>query len=120
MYFRQDGRLTWWPTRFNAWLLGVVLLGSGAQAIAAPDGVAHTVVIEAMQFSPSHLEVKVGDTVIWKNQDPFPHTATSGKNGFDSKTIPAGQTWKFIAKKPGIFPYLCTLHETMKGTLVVK
>jgi plastocyanin len=106
--------------RFTAWLLGIVLLSAGAQAIAAPDGVVHTVVIEAMRFSPSHLEVNVGDTVIWKNQDPFPHTATSEKNGFDSKTIPASRTWKFVAKKPGTFPYLCTLHETMKGTLVVK
>lgn len=113
-------RLTWPPTKLWAWLIGVALLNSGAQAIAAPDGKVHTVVIEAMQFSPSHLEVNVGDTVIWKNQDPFPHTATSEQSGFDSKDISAGQTWKFIAKKTGTFPYLCTLHKTMRGSLVVK
>lgn len=120
MRLRPDSRRTRRAATVHAWILGVVLLSSSAQSVAAPDGTVHTVVIDAMQFSPSHLEVHVGDTVIWINQDPFPHTATSEKNGFDSKTIAAGRTWKFVAKNRGTFPYLCTLHQTMRGTLVVK
>ena len=39
---------------------------------------------------------------------------------FDSGEIAPGKTWKYTAKKPGKFPYVCTLHPTMKGTLVVE
>jgi len=120
MYPRAKKSLNHQTTKLTAWAAGVVLMAFCGQALAAPKGAVHTVVIEAMQFSPSQLEVNAGDTVIWKNKDPFPHTATSEKNGFDSKTINAGQTWTFVAKQKGTFPYLCTLHQTMRGTLVVK
>jgi plastocyanin len=52
------------------------------------------------------------------NRDPFPHTATA--EAFDSKVIAAGSSWTYPPKTPGEFPYVCTLHPTMKGTLRVK
>jgi plastocyanin len=79
-----------------------------------------TVVIEAMQFSPQTIKVNVGDTVIWKNKDPFPHTVTSENRGFDSGEFAENRSWKFKARRKGTFPYICTLHPTMKGNLVVK
>ena len=85
---------------------------------AKPNNVVHTVVIDGMQFSPAALEVKVGDTVVWKNKGPFPHTATS--DGFHSKNILSERTWKYVATQRGVFPYSCALHENMKGMLVVK
>lgn len=86
-------------------------------AVAAPA--THVVVIEGMKFSPEVIEVHVGDTVIWKNRDLFPHSVTAEDHGFDSKEIPAGSSWKFKVKKAGTFSYVCTLHPTMKGRLVV-
>ena len=65
------------------------------------------------------MTVKAGDTVVWVNKDPFPHTATA-QGVFDSKYIAAGKSWRFKARKAGEFPYICTLHPTMKGTLVVR
>jgi plastocyanin len=85
---------------------------------AAPK--THTVVIEAMQFSPQVLEVKVGDTVVWVNKDAFPHNAVATVPGFQSKEIASDGSWKFKAVKKGTFPYLCTLHPMMKASLVVK
>lgn len=111
--FKQP--LHWW----NALFLGCTLMLGGAASYAAPKTV-HMVTIEAMQFSPAILEVNVGDTVVWKNHDPYPHTATSNKNEFNSGNILPDHNWKFVAKKRGTFPYSCALHETMKGTLVVK
>jgi plastocyanin len=87
-------------------------------AHAAPA--VHTVVIDGLQFIPQTLEVKPGDTVIWRNKDPFPHTATASGAGPASPAIAAGASWKFTAKKRGRYPYLCTLHRTMTGTLIVK
>ena len=101
--------------------VAALFAGHGTLAAAATKPVVHTVVIDGMQFSPAVLQVHAGDTVIWKNKDPFPHTATSdSRPGFDSGTIAAGGSWKFKALKRGTFPYVCTLHRTMKGSLVVK
>jgi len=93
-------------------------------AAALGPGVAHaatyTVVMEGVGFSPKVLTVARGDTVVWINKDPFPHTATAEDKSFDSKEIAPGKSWRFTAKKAGTFGYLCTLHPTMKGALVVK
>lgn len=98
-------------------LLALALPGA---ARAAAPAVVHTVVIDGMLFAPAELTVNAGDTVVWKNKDPFRHAATSSGKGFDSKEITAGRSWKFVASKRGAFPYLCTLHRTMTGTLTVK
>ena len=80
---------------------------------------AHNIQIKGFQFVPDKLEINAGDTVIWKNDDIVPHTAT-GSKAFDSKGLDPGKTWKFIAKKKGVFPYICTFHPTMRAELTVR
>ena len=101
--------------------LGLVLCCIGP-ATAAPTAkpATHTVVIDGTRFDPETLTVRAGDTVVWVNRDPFPHTATSAAGGFDSREIPAGKSWKYKAAKVGVFPYACALHPTMKATLRVE
>ena len=94
------------------------LFGAGSDVVAAPKS--HTVVIEAMQFAPQTTEVNVGDTVVWKNKDFFPHTASANDRSFDSGEIATNRSWKFKTRKKGDFPYVCKLHPTMKGVLRVK
>ncbi len=100
-------------------LLAGLLLGGNPTIDAAARGNVHIIRIEAMQFSPQIVEVKVGDTVIWKNADPFPHTATADNRVFTSGNISTNHSWRFVARKKGTFPYSCALHPTMKGILVV-
>ncbi len=102
----------------------VLLFADSGLAMAADAGAhkpttpaTHAVAIEAMQFSPDSLAVSVGDMVVWVNNDPFPHTVTSKDGGFDSHEIAPGKSWRYKIRKAGVFPYLCTLHTTMKGTL---
>jgi plastocyanin len=80
----------------------------------------HTVTVEAMQFSPATLEVKVGDTVTWTNKDAFAHTVTAAGKQFNSGPIESGAAWKFKARKKGVYPYICSLHPSMKAVLVVQ
>ena len=101
-------------------IIGVLFSGLSALSFAAPKSRTHTVEIEAMKFSPPTLEVKAGDTVIWKNKDPFPHNATAENKGFRSAEIQSGQSWKFKVRNKGKFPYVCTLHPGMKAVLTVK
>jgi plastocyanin len=93
-------------------------LGAGP-ALAAGGPVTHTVVMQATSYAPQLLTVKRGDTVVWINKDPFPHTVTATR-GFDSKSIAADASWKYRATEVGEFPYTCTFHPNMKGTLRVE
>jgi plastocyanin len=90
--------------------------GAAAQAPAAT----HTVTIEGTRFQPSTLTVSAGDTVVWINKDPFPHTATSQTGAFDSQEIGPEGTWSHVPMKKGTFAYVCRLHPTMKATLQVR
>lgn len=68
-------------------------------------------------LSPDALTVRRGDTAVWVNKDPFPHMVTAADGAFDSKSIDAGKSWKYVAKRPEEYRYTCTLHSTMKGAL---
>jgi len=76
-------------------------------------------------FIPSHLEIKIGDTVVWKNIDSGAHFATSGDpsmgsdNKFDSGLIGPDQSFEFTFSKAGEYPYYCIVHPWMKGTITV-
>jgi plastocyanin len=101
-------------------VLSCLFLAMNGSAPAAATAPTHTVVIEGVQFVPATIDAKVGDKVVWVNKDPFPHTATSQTERFDSGNIQSGRSWTFTAKKKGTFAYICTLHPNMKATLVVK
>ena len=90
-----------------------------ASADTKPGAKTWTVLIRGFKFVPERLEVEAGDTVIWKNEDIVPHTATA-KKLFDSKKLDQGQSWSYVAKQKGSHSYICLYHPTMTGELVVK
>ncbi len=54
------------------------------------------------------------------NEDQVAHTLTATKGGFDTGDIPAGQSKSITAPNtPGSYPYICSIHQYMAGTLVV-
>ena len=81
-------------------------------------------------YSPATLSIKKGDIVTVTNKDTAPHTVTSGssatdpKNGklFDSGLIMPGKSAKVntASLAPGTYPFHCTVHTYMTGTLTVK
>ena len=102
--------------------LGITLLCAagllgGIDAVAAPA--THTVVIEGLAYKPATLVVKRGDTIVWTNRDPYPHTVTD-KGVFDSRSIAPAASWRYKATKAGEYPYTCTFHPNMLGTLRVE
>ena len=90
---------------------------AGSAKNAVPTQV---VAIRNMQFDPAELIVKRGSRVVWVNEDLFPHTATATAKRFDSGSIEAGASWGYVASQPGDYAYLCALHPTMKGRLIVR
>ena len=84
-------------------------------------------------FDPNPINIKVGDTVTWINDDVATHTVTSDSgsdedndtkstNGetFDSGYLSQGQTFEHTFKKAGNYGYFCTLHPSMTGEVEVK
>jgi plastocyanin len=76
-------------------------------------------------FMPNSLQVNVGDTVTWTNEDTAAHTVTSGtpvdgpSGLFDSGLIVAGSTFDFTFNETGTYPYFCIVHPWMKGEIKV-
>ncbi|MFB2769144.1 cupredoxin family copper-binding protein [Pelatocladus sp. BLCC-F211] len=78
-----------------------------------------TVKIHNFKFEPANLAIGVGKTVQFINVDEEPHTATATDGTFNSKALDTNQTWNYTATKPGTYPYICSIHPFMKGTLTV-
>jgi plastocyanin len=83
------------------------------------NGNVFTINITGMAFPPTSPITK-GATVSWYNGDAVAHTVTSDDGtSFNSGNIAAGATFTFVANTAGSFSYHCTIHTSMKGTLVV-
>ncbi len=92
---------------------------------------------ELLKFLPATIEIKAGQTVLWKNSSQEPHTVTAdphqatnaadvklpqGAQPFDSGYLNPGQNYQHTFTTPGIYRYVCTLHEVqgMIGEVIVK
>jgi plastocyanin len=71
-------------------------------------------------FMPDDLDITVGTTVTWTNSDSVAHTSTSNGSGWDSGTIAPGRGFSFTFQTAGTFPYHCTIHPGMVGSVVVR
>ena len=77
-----------------------------------------TVGMEGVSFTPDSASVKVGGTVTWKNTSQISHNVTG--DGYVSKTLDPGATFKHTFAKAGTYDFLCTFHAGMKGTITVQ
>ena len=95
---------------------------SGQESTAIP---ANSTVVKIVanagsnSFSPNPVEVKVGETVTWINDDSGRHTVTSKDGTFDSGAMGKGESFSFTFDKAGKYPYFCSPHPGMVGTVVV-
>jgi plastocyanin len=65
--------------------------------------------------------VPAGAKITVTNDDSVAHTVTASGNGGFNVNVPADGTATFTApKKPGRYPFFCSIHTNMQATLVVK
>ena len=96
-----------------------------------------TVGMTDMGFVPAAITVNAGAKVVWKNSSPVIHNVVddankalsridvklpSGARPFDSGLLQPGQSYSRVFTEPGIYRYVCTLHEGsgMKGVVIVR
>jgi plastocyanin len=71
-------------------------------------------------FSPGTITVKIGSSVTWTNKDSTTHTITSDTGAFNSGNLSQGATFSYTFADRGTFAYHCSIHPTMKGTVIVQ
>ena len=96
-------------------LVAVVCATAAAQASAATIEVKMTNVA----FEPATVSAKVGDTIVWTNNDIVAHTATSRDKSWDLNALPK-KTVSFVVKKAGGIEYYCRYHPNMVGHIEAK
>lgn len=103
--------------------LGMVarlVVSPDAPLVAPPRPAANVVQIANFAFKPATITTKTGATVRWRNADAAPHTATALDRSFDSKTLNRGGTYARRFTRAGTYTYLCALHPSMTGKVVVR
>jgi len=73
-----------------------------------------------LQFVHGTIEIAVGTTIEWKNEDPLAHSVTADDGAFDSGNVESGQVWQYTFTRPGTYSFHCTPHPFMRGTIVVR
>lgn len=91
-----------------------------AEDTAAGNGQVVKAGMRNLAFVPARIEITVGTTVEWTNNDPLQHSVTADDNSFASPLINTGATWRHTFTRPGTYTFHCTPHPFMKGTVVVK
>ncbi|WP_338602785.1 plastocyanin/azurin family copper-binding protein [Sulfolobus tengchongensis] len=134
------------PTSFGipaaGWYINV---SSSGGAVATGDVIVPSASV--MRFLPTTLTIHVGDTVVWTQLDPAEiHTITfvpqgmpipefgtplslipsgghlfNGSGYYNSGPLIAGQSYNLTFLTPGVYTYVCTLHDGMGmvGTIIV-
>jgi plastocyanin/uncharacterized membrane protein len=102
----------------SPWVTGASASQNQESSASASQSGAVEVVIKNFRFQPAQISVHPGETVEFKNEDIFAHTATADDGSFDSGLIQPGSSWKLTVAKAGTIAYHCTPHPNMKATLV--
>jgi plastocyanin len=76
--------------------------------------------VDNFSFGPATLTVAVGTTVTWTNRDDIPHTIVSTEKVFKSKVLDTDEKFSFTFAKAGTYPYFCSIHPKMTGSVVVQ
>jgi plastocyanin len=97
----------------------ILLLCGLSISVAAPKKTTHSVSMDNIKFDPADLQITVGDSVEWTNNDDRDHNVTAKDGSFKSANLGNGATYKYTFKKAGKFSYGCTLHPRMKGSIDV-
>ncbi len=76
-------------------------------------------------YSPKYVQIGAGTPISWENPTADIHSIThdgciSGEQcDFDSGPIGPNRTFTVKHLPPGYYPYHCSFHPIMRGTLVV-
>jgi plastocyanin len=99
------------------------MMGGGSNTCESPivvGDVSTTVEIRDYAYSPGNLQVPVGATVTWTNDDGAQHTATAKSRDWDTGKLGQGESGAITFRVAGTYTYYCTIHPSMVARVVVR
>jgi plastocyanin len=106
----------------------VAASGAPSAAVASPaagtcnetkDKGAVAVSIKDFEFGPAAITAKVGQVIAFSNTGFEPHNATLDSGGCATATLQTNQTDGLTFTAAGTYPFHCTVHTQMHGTITV-
>ena len=89
------------------------------QLTKAPVQGVTQVALSNFAIGPAKIEVPLGTTVTWTNDDDAPHSVTFDNGMADSGIFHKGQTYQYTFTKAGTFAYHCSVHPGMVARVIV-
>ncbi len=93
-------------------VIAVAFLSGTAVAFAAE----RTISQKGKLFSESEISIKVGDTIVFENDDNVFHNvlSTNPDNKFNLGSLKPGSSTPVTFKSPGDVQVICAMHPSMK------
>jgi plastocyanin len=106
-------------------LVAIVATSCGANSTSSsgenPPAVAATIHIADGKFEPRKIDIAVGGSVTWINDDVASHNVKFLEpSTFNSGIIKPAATWTQTFASAGTYDYYCDFHNSMKGSVVVR
>jgi plastocyanin len=106
---------------------GGAATGAATQGAAAGDPCSKSTATGTVQagvadftFNPATVSAKAGDVITWTNAGPASHTVTlDSVPACDTGIIASGATGSLTFTQGGSYPFHCTIHTQMKGTITI-
>ena len=98
---------------------GIVVTGRRVRCTEATGTGAVAVSIKDFEFAPAAITAKVGDLVLFTNAGAVAHNATLDAGGCTTSDVQPGSSDGLRFTVAGSYPFHCTIHTQMKGTITV-
>jgi plastocyanin len=103
--------------------MGGLIVAVALGLAGVPDALAgeHTVIAKERALLPRTVEAKVGDTLVFRNEDEVVHILYSRTPGheFHLGEQPPGQVRKVALSAPGEITVGCHIHTIIRMTVIV-
>ncbi len=109
------------PAASSAASSGASTAASGAASVCSEsaDSGAVAVTIVDFNFQPAAITAKTGQVITFSNTGSAPHTATLDGGQCTTPTIQPGKSDGLTFTVAGTYTFHCSIHNQMKGTIVV-
>ena len=103
-----------------ALLSAMAACGSDSTTTTTTPTLTTSVTMQSTAFTPTAIQVSPGAVVTWTNNDNFQHTVTFDGTVGAIAAYSTGAKTLTMPTTTGTYPYHCTIHAGMAGTVTVK